>query len=116
VPRSPTIGSDDVLIADGHHRYGISRTYRDEVRAANGDQPNPADETLAFVSELVADQLSVEAIHRLYHDVRFDELVAALDTASSAADAGSPDGDTLADDGTRDGVLCLSGPTARHSG
>ena len=21
------IGSDDVLIADGHHRYGISRTY-----------------------------------------------------------------------------------------
>ena len=28
------IGTDDVLIADGHHRYGISRTYRDEVRAA----------------------------------------------------------------------------------
>jgi uncharacterized protein (DUF1015 family) len=60
------VGSDDVLIADGHHRYGISRTYRDEVRAANGDRPNPADETLTFVSELVADQLSVEAIHRLY--------------------------------------------------
>ena len=26
---------DGVLIADGHHRYGISRTYRDEVREAN---------------------------------------------------------------------------------
>ena len=100
------IGSDDVLIADGHHRYGISRTYRDEVRAANGDQPNPADETLAFVNELVADQLSVEAIHRLYHDVSQDELVAALDTCFERSDAGRPDDATLA---TMDseGVLCL---------
>ena len=38
-----------------------------------------AEETLAFVSELVADQLSVEAIHRLYHDTTWDELVEALD-------------------------------------
>ncbi len=103
------VGSDDVLIADGHHRYGISRTYRDEVRAANGNQPNPADDTLAFVNELVADQLSVEAIHRLYHDVSFDDLVAALDTCFERTDAGAPGGDTLAtmDD---DGVLCLVGP------
>ena len=100
------IGSDDVLIADGHHRYGISRTYRDEVRAANGDQANPADETLAFVNELVADQLSVEAIHRLYHDVAVDDLVAALDVGFERTDAGAPDGATLA---TMDaeGVLCL---------
>jgi uncharacterized protein (DUF1015 family) len=98
-----------VLIADGHHRYGISRTYRDEVRAANGGQPSPADETLAFVSELVADQLSVEAIHRLYHDVAFDELVAALDTVFERADAGSPDGGTLATM-EREGVLCLVAP------
>jgi uncharacterized protein (DUF1015 family) len=100
------IGSDDVLIADGHHRYGISRTYRDEARAANGDRPNPADDTLAFVNELVADQLSVEAIHRLYHDVTLDELVAALDTCFERIDAGTPDESTLA---TMDaeGVLCL---------
>jgi uncharacterized protein (DUF1015 family) len=103
------IGSDDVLIADGHHRYGISRTYRDEVRAANGDRANPADDTLAFVNELVADQLSVEAIHRLYHDVSFDDLVAALDTSFERSDAGTPDDSTLAtmDD---EGVLCLIGP------
>ena len=101
-----TIGSDDVLIADGHHRYGISRTYRDEVRAGNGNQPNPADETLAFVNELVADQLSVEAIHRLYNNVAVDELVAALDTCFERSDAGRPDASTLA---TMDaeGVLCL---------
>jgi uncharacterized protein (DUF1015 family) len=104
-----TIGSDDVLIADGHHRYGISRTYRDEVRAANGDRANPADETLAFVNELVADQLSVEAIHRLYHDVTFDGLCAALDGCFERSDAGQPDDTTLAtmDD---EGVLCLVGP------
>jgi uncharacterized protein (DUF1015 family) len=103
------IGSDDVLIADGHHRYGISRTYRDEARAANGDRPNPADETLAFVNELVADQLSVEAIHRLYRDVSFDDLVSALDACFARSDAGTPDDATLATM-DHDGVLCLVGP------
>jgi uncharacterized protein (DUF1015 family) len=103
------VGSDDVLIADGHHRYGISRTYRDEVRAANGNQPNPADDTLVFVNELVADQLSVEAIHRMYHDVSFDDLVAALDRSFDRSSAGTPDDQTLATM-DRDGVLCLVGP------
>lgn len=103
------VGSDDVLIADGHHRYGISRIYRDEVRAANGDQPNPADDTLVFVNELVADQLSVEAIHRMYHDVSFDDLVTALDRSFERSSAGRPDDRTLAAM-DRDGVLCLVGP------
>jgi uncharacterized protein (DUF1015 family) len=100
------IAADDVLIADGHHRYGISRTYRDEVRAANGNRPNPADDTLAFVNELVADQLSVEAIHRLYSDVSVDELVSALDTCFERSDAGRPDATTLATMDS-DEVLCL---------
>jgi uncharacterized protein (DUF1015 family) len=103
------IASDDVLIADGHHRYGISRTYRDETRSANGDQATPADETLAFVSELVADQLSVEAIHRLYHDVTFDDLAASLDTVFERSDAGVPDSETLAAMDAQ-GVLCLVAP------
>jgi uncharacterized protein (DUF1015 family) len=103
------VGADDVLIADGHHRYGISRTYRDEVRRANGSRPNPADETLTFVSELVADQLSVEAIHRLYHDVSFDDLVAALDRSFERSDAGRPDDRTLATMNERE-VLCMIGP------
>ena len=62
------VGRDDVLIADGHHRYAISRTYRDEVRAATGRATPPAELTLAFVGELVAEQLSIEAdppaVHR----------------------------------------------------
>ena len=103
------IGSDDVLIADGHHRYGISRTLRDEVRSANGNTAHLAEDTLAFVNELVADQLSVEAIHRLYHDVTFDELVEALDACFERSTAPTPDSNTLAamDD---EGVLCLLGP------
>ena len=57
---------DDVLIADGHHRYGVSRIHRDDVRRATGRRDTPAEETLAFVGELVSEQLSIEAIHRLY--------------------------------------------------
>ena len=103
------IAADDVLIADGHHRYGISRTYRDEIRAGNADRPSPADETLAFVNELVADQLSVEAIHRLYHDVTFEDLTTALDAVFERSDAGVPDAGTLATM-EREGVLCLVAP------
>ena len=73
------LASDDVLVADGHHRYAVSRTYRDEVRAATGRQDSAAELTLAFVAELVADQLSVEAIHRLYADVDAAALRDALD-------------------------------------
>ncbi len=102
------VGADDVLIADGHHRYGIARTYRDERRAA-GDRSSPAEDTLAFISELVADQLSVEAIHRLYTDVAYDDLVAALDRAFERSPAPSPSAETLAEMNER-GALCLVGP------
>jgi uncharacterized protein (DUF1015 family) len=105
------IGSDDVLIADGHHRYGISRTFRDEVRAGHGEA-TPAEETLAFVSELVADQLSVEAIHRLYRDVSYEDLVRALDAAFDRSDAPEPGPDTLAEMNNR-GAMCLIAPDGR---
>lgn len=68
------IGSDDVLIADGHHRYGISRTYRDQVRKATRRHDTAAELTLTFINELVDDQLSIEAIHRVYDGVSYDEL------------------------------------------
>ena len=108
------IGSDDVLIADGHHRYGVAQRFRDELAEASEgspDAPPPAaaeaaEETLAFVSELVADQLSVEAIHRLYEDVDVDELVAALDAGFERSPAPAPSAATLAEMDER-GVLCL---------
>jgi uncharacterized protein (DUF1015 family) len=70
------VASTPALIADGHHRYAVSRQYRDERRAEGGDPG--AELTLAFVGELVADQLSVEAIHRLYTGIDADVLAAAL--------------------------------------
>ena len=100
------IGSDDVLIADGHHRYGIARTYRDEVRRSTGSTDTPAELTLAFVSELVADQLSVDAIHRLYVAPGFDELRDRLSVSFDLEAAGPVDGSTLAQMSKR-GALCL---------
>jgi uncharacterized protein (DUF1015 family) len=102
------VGSDDVLIADGHHRYGISRTYRDDERARSGDRSGPAEETLAFVSELVADQLSVEAIHRLY-EADLGELIGALDGSFVRTAAGAVSDATLAEMWSRD-ALCLIAP------
>ena len=103
---SALIWSDDVLIADGHHRYGVARIFRDEVRAASGSDETPAELTLAFVSELVADQLSVEAIHRVYRDISRDELVAALSEGFELDAAGPVSTTTLAEMESR-GCLCL---------
>ena len=106
---SAMVWSDDVLIADGHHRYGVARRYRDEVRAATGDVGTPAELTLAFVSELVADQLSVEAIHRVYRDIGPDDLLSALTVGFEVSPAGRVGAGTLAEMATR-GVLCLMTP------
>ncbi len=61
------VGGSPVVIADGHHRYETALAYRDERRAA-GDSGD-AEATLAFVVELVEDQLTVRPIHRLLHGV-----------------------------------------------
>jgi uncharacterized protein (DUF1015 family) len=103
---SALVWSDDVLIADGHHRYGIARVFRDEVRAATGSDETPAELTLAFVSELVGDQLSVEAIHRVYRDIDRDALVAALTSGFDLEPAGPVSASTLAEMEAR-GCLCL---------
>ncbi len=103
---SSKVRSDDVLIADGHHRYGVARRYRDEVRAANGSTETAAELTLTFVSELVADQLSVEAIHRVYRDIDGDALIAALEAGFEITSAGPVDTTMLAQMEER-GSLCL---------
>src|ERR687894_1642314 len=89
------LAADDVLIADGHHRYSISRTYRDDVRAATGSDGTPAEQTLAFVNELVAEQLSVDAIHRLYADIELADLTAALARSFTMTEFGRPTINTL---------------------
>jgi uncharacterized protein (DUF1015 family) len=103
---SAMVWSDDVLIADGHHRYGVAREYRDTIRAEQGSDETTAELTLAFVSELVADQLSVEAIHRVYRGIEREALVAALGTGFDLTPAGPVTTATLAEMDER-GALCL---------
>jgi uncharacterized protein (DUF1015 family) len=67
------VASDDVLIADGHHRYGVAGAYLDEVAGRGG-----ATATLALVMELTPEQLSIEAIHRVYDAVSWADLTTAL--------------------------------------
>ena len=59
------VGAHPVVIADGHHRYETSLTYRDEQRAAGGGGTPGAESVLAYVVELADDELDVQPIHRL---------------------------------------------------
>ncbi len=102
------VGAKPVLIADGHHRYAISRTYRDEVRATRGND-TPAELTLAYVAELVEEQLSIDAIHRLYTGVSSDELLALLEPSFHQAEAG-PVMPSFAAEVVGHGALCLVRP------
>ncbi len=100
------VSSNPVLIADGHHRYAISRSYRDEVRANGG--PSDAELTMTYVGELVQEQLSVAAIHRLY-DISPQALMTALAPFYNFSDAGKVGPHTISDMDSN-GCLCLVSP------
>ncbi|HEX2705948.1 MAG TPA: DUF1015 domain-containing protein [Candidatus Lustribacter sp.] len=104
------IGSDDVLIADGHHRYGVGRHYRDEVRARSGRHDTPAELTLTYVAELTPDQLNIDAIHRVYRGVSHADLRAALGRSFDLSPAPAPTPDLLVAM-ARLGRLVLVGPS-----
>lgn len=109
---SDMVGSDDVLIADGHHRYAVARSFRDEARTAAADDPGlatAAQETLAYVGELAADQLAIAAIHRVYRGIGFDRLRTVLAASFMLSPAPTPTQATVAEMQRR-GVLLLLGP------
>ena len=73
------VGREPVVIADGHHRYETSLAYRDEQRALGPDGAPGAEAVLAYVVELVDDELEVRPIHRLVASLPGDlDLVDAL--------------------------------------
>ena len=104
------VGAAPVIIADGHHRYEVARTYRDERRAVTGGMAGLWDLTLAYIVELADDQLAIQAIHRLLHG-----LPAGFDIESALGpsfEMGGPEPITpLVTRRLHDaGALCLVGP------
>ncbi len=103
---SRLVSSHPVLIADGHHRYAISRTFRDECRANN--VLAGANLTMTYVAELIQDQLSVAAIHRLY-DLPVKQLLAALASHYTTTNAGNVGPETISEMDSQ-GCLCVVAP------
>lgn len=72
------VAAEPVVVADGHHRFETSLAYRREREATDGDA-GAAAATLAYLVELVEDELTVRAIHRLLTGLPADlDLVEAL--------------------------------------
>ena len=99
---STAVAGAPIVVADGHHRYETSLAYRRE-REGDDDEPGPAGLTMAYVVELVEDELTVHAIHRLLDELPSDfDLVDALSPwfemrGSPAEDAAVTQ--TMADEG-----------------
>ena len=109
---STAISSHPVVIADGHHRYAISRTYRDETRDRLNSKTSGAELTMTYVNELIDEQLSVAAIHRLYEGISYKELAAALSPFFTITDA-DPVGPTTLSQMNERNSLCLVAKTGR---
>jgi uncharacterized protein (DUF1015 family) len=85
------VAEHPVVIADGHHRYETSLAYKAEREASDGTAGD-AGATLAYLVELVEDELTVHAIHRLLSGLPDEvDLLAAL--APWFEEAGAPSGD-----------------------
>jgi uncharacterized protein (DUF1015 family) len=109
---SAAIAAQPVVIADGHHRYAISRTYRDEVRKRTNSTSTGAELTMTYINELIDEQLSVAAIHRLYEGITYKELASALSPFFTINDA-DPVGPTTLSNMNDRGSLCLIAKTGR---
>ncbi|MFM8712801.1 MAG: DUF1015 family protein, partial [Actinomycetota bacterium] len=99
------VSSAPVLIADGHHRYAIARTYRDEVH--NTALAEAARTTMTYVGELVESQLSIAAIHRLYQGVPAERLRDVLAASFESAPVSGPLDASIIGQLSQRGSLCL---------
>jgi uncharacterized protein (DUF1015 family) len=61
---SSAVAEHPVVVADGHHRYETSLAYKGEREASDGSAGD-AGATMTYIVELVEDELTVHAIHRL---------------------------------------------------
>ena len=103
------VSANTVLIADGHHRYAISRIFRDEVRRDTGRVDTSAELTMAYVAELVGEQLSIDPIHRVYRGLPADSLLAKLASYCRIDEAGTVD-PRFTGEAIDRGAMCLVRP------
>lgn len=101
------VAARPLVVADGHHRYETSVTYRDERRAQANGAPGPYDAAMTFVVALDERVLLVRPIHRLLTGLPdgFD-LEAALEKSFEIHDAGEVD-ETITRRMRDAGALCL---------
>ena len=78
------VSSRELVIADGHHRYGVAGNYAAEVASLPG-----VDATMVFVNEIVADQLAIDAIHRVYPTMTAVELLRRCGDAINTTSIGT---------------------------
>jgi uncharacterized protein (DUF1015 family) len=89
------IGSANLVLADGHHRFETACNYRDELRAA-GEPVGGAGAIMMFVVELVDEELDIEPIHRLLDLPVGVSLRYRLSDAFDVIDLGPNTGDSVA--------------------
>jgi uncharacterized protein (DUF1015 family) len=67
VEQAPDVGAwlsgEQLLIADGHHRYSVALAYREEMRAQHG--PGPWDHMMMLVVDAASEDPPVLPIHRV---------------------------------------------------
>lgn len=78
------VASAPLVLADGHHRFETAITYRDE----RGPADTGASAIMCLVVELTADELCIQAIHRLVQLPPALDVVAALGDAFEFREAG----------------------------
>ena len=103
---SKLVAQNPIVIADGHHRYAVSRTYRDE-----NPELKDAKSTLCYINELIDEQLSVAAIHRLYSNVSHESLLDQLRKFFIISELGAIDASIIGKMQT-DQHLTLIGPNS----
>ena len=102
---SSLVASAPVLIADGHHRYAIARTYRDEM--SETALADAARTTMTYVGELVEQQLSIAAIHRLYRDITSQQLRKVLASTFDVVPLDKPVDARIIAEMSQRAALCL---------
>ena len=75
------LANDELLIADGHHRYETALTYAREVGGGNLDGNQPHNYVLMALVSLADPGLTVFATHRLLKDLSQDQREGIRDAA-----------------------------------